>query len=117
MLHDPGGNIHPHLSYMSSAQNSLPKCIKRYSCNIFEETSIQENSYPFYRRRNNGLTYQISHPQNRNRIFIIDNRWVVPYNPYLTRHFGAYINIEVCSSVQAIKYIDKYIYKGCDHLG
>lgn len=38
--------------------------------------------------------------------------WVVPYNPYLTRHFKAHINVEVCSSVQAIKYIHKYIYKG-----
>ena len=44
----------------------------------------------------------------------MDNRWVVPYNPYLTRHFKANINIEICSSVQAIKYIHKYIYKGSD---
>lgn len=44
----------------------------------------------------------------------MDNHWVVPYNPYLTRHFKAHINIEVCSSAQAIKYIYKYIYKGSD---
>ena len=44
----------------------------------------------------------------------MDNRWIVPYNPYLTRHFGSHINVEVCSSVQAIKYIHKFIYKGSD---
>ena len=44
----------------------------------------------------------------------MDNRWVILYNPYLTRYFGAYINIEICSSVQAIKYIHKSIYKSFD---
>ena len=38
----------------------------------------------------------------------------MPYNPYLTRHFDAHINVKVCSLVQAIKYIHKYIYKGLD---
>ena len=38
----------------------------------------------------------------------------MPYNPYLIRHFKANINIEIYSSVQAIKYIHKYIYKGSD---
>ena len=37
---------------------------------------------------------------------------MVPYNPYLIRHFNDYINIKIYSSVQAIKYIHKYIYKG-----
>lgn len=39
---------------------------------------------------------------------------VVLYNPYLICHFGAYINVEVCSPIQAIKYIHKYIYKNSD---
>lgn len=39
---------------------------------------------------------------------------VVPYNPHLTRMFNCHINVEVCSSVQAVKYIHKYIYKGHD---
>ena len=44
----------------------------------------------------------------------MDNHWVVPYNSYLTRHFGVHIDVKVCISVQAIKYIHKYIYKGFD---
>lgn len=40
---------------------------------------------------------------------------MVFYNLYLTRYFKANINVEVCSSVQAIEYIHKYIYKSFDH--
>lgn len=45
---------------------------------------------------------------------LYDNRWVIPYNPYLTRLLKAHINVEICSTVRAIKYIHKYIYKGRD---
>ena len=43
-----------------------------------------------------------------------DNRWIVPYNPYLIRRYKAHINVEVCTTVQAVKYIHKYVYKGRD---
>ncbi len=47
-------------------------------------------------------------------IIIVDNSWVVPYTPRLSRIFIAYINVEYCSSVKAIQYVCKYINKGCD---
>ena len=43
-----------------------------------------------------------------------DNRWVVPYNAYLLKRYECHINVEVCTSVQAVKYVFKYIYKGSD---
>jgi hypothetical protein len=43
-----------------------------------------------------------------------NNRWIVPYNPYLIRRYKAHINVEVCITVQAVKYIHKYVYKGRD---
>jgi hypothetical protein len=46
--------------------------------------------------------------------FVFDNRWVVPYNPYLTMRYQCHINVEVCSSITFVKYLYKYVYKGHD---
>ncbi len=37
---------------------------------------------------------------------------MVPYNPYLSLLFNYHINVEVCTSVAAVKYLYKYVYKG-----
>jgi len=42
----------------------------------------------------------------------IDNRWIVPYSPILSKTFKAHINDESCHSVKSIKYIYKYVTKG-----
>jgi hypothetical protein len=38
----------------------------------------------------------------------------VPYNPCLIRRYKAHINVEICTIMQAIKYIHKYVYKKRD---
>ncbi|CAG8744181.1 20454_t:CDS:2 [Rhizophagus irregularis] len=76
------------------------KCSKRYPRNFQEHTTENMDGYPIYR--------QVKGIQ-------LDNRWVVPYNPYLTTKYDCHINVEICSLITAIKYLFKYVYKGHDH--
>ena len=46
----------------------------------------------------------------------VDNSFVVPYNPTLYLRFQAHINVEIVHSVQAVKYLYKYITKGQDQV-
>ena len=39
---------------------------------------------------------------------------MVLYNPYLCAKYQCHINVEICASIEAVKYIHKYIYKGYD---
>ncbi|KAH1161826.1 hypothetical protein GYH30_000623 [Glycine max] len=72
-------------------------------------TLIDGDGYPVYRRRNTGRTI------TKNGI-IIDNRWIVPYNPKLLKKYQAHINIEWCNQSTSIKYLFKYINKGYDRV-
>ena len=44
----------------------------------------------------------------------LDNHWVVPYNPYLLKRYNYHINVNIYSSIKAIKYLYKYVYKEHD---
>ena len=83
-------------------------CQKNYPKNFQIITEENENGYPTYRRRENGSFVKI-----RNGIQL-DNRWVVPHNIALITKYNAHINVEICNSILAIKYLYKYIYKGHD---
>jgi hypothetical protein len=63
---------------------------------------VAEDGYPLHRRRNDPQT--AFHKMVRGTWVNVDNRWVVPYSPYL-----AHINVEVCSSIKVIKHLYKYI--------
>ncbi|XP_074266504.1 uncharacterized protein LOC141589779 [Silene latifolia] len=46
----------------------------------------------------------------------LNNRWVVPYNPYLLAKYDCHLNVEICSTFKAVKYMYKYVYKGHDRV-
>ncbi len=78
-------------------------------------TISTEDGYPKYRRRSpkyGGNTGKI-YVRGKGKI-TVENKWVVPYNPYLLKKYQAHLNVEICSSIMAIKYLYKYIYKGHD---
>jgi hypothetical protein len=76
-----------------------------------DETRYDDSKiYPQYRRRapdRGGATFE-----HRGRV--IDNRWITPYSPYLLLKYECHLNVEVCVSVESVKYLYKYCYKGPD---
>lgn len=109
MIHGPCGPLNNNSPCMQDGH-----CTKKYPKNMNHETVTGTDGYPSYRRRSphqGGFTTVL---RLRGQQLEIDNRWVVPYSPVLSKTFLTHLNVEVCSSVQSIKYICKYINKGSD---
>ncbi|KAL5723595.1 DNA helicase [Ranunculus cassubicifolius] len=104
MIHGPCGK------HIDESQPCLKEGIcKKFFPKAFAEFTVEGlDSYPTYRRRRNGPQVKL-----HNRI-MVDNRWVVPYNPWLLRKYDCHINVEVCSTIKCVKYLYKYVYKGSD---
>nr|XP_033797247.1 uncharacterized protein LOC117359137 [Geotrypetes seraphini] len=110
MIHGPCGYLNPSSPCMKDG-----KCTKRYPRQLIQDTQTGNDGYPLYRRRaieDGGFKAKLT---LRSKIEIeIDNRWVVPYSPLLSKMFQAHINVEYRNSVKSIKYVCKYINKGSD---
>lgn len=105
MIHGPCGILNKNSPCMVNGF-----CSKRYPRSLLKDTQTGEDGYPQYRRRSTddgGFTANI-------KGINLDNSWVVPYNPVLSRTFKAHINVEFCNSIKSIKYVCKYINKGSD---
>ena len=85
------------------------KCTKKYPRCFSEATQMAEDGYPVYRRRNNGRTLTRASDGA-----VIDNRWIVPHNLWLCTKYNAHINVGVCSSILAVKYMFKYCTRARD---
>lgn len=82
-------------------------CRLRFPRPFSEETTLSEDSYPCYRRLDNGRRFQKGQT-------IYHNGHVVPYSRYLLLKYQCHINVEIAISIKAIKYLYKYISKGHD---
>ncbi|XP_057482346.1 uncharacterized protein LOC130769157 isoform X2 [Actinidia eriantha] len=103
MVHGPCGARNPNAPCL----DNNGRCTKRYPRAFAEGTTMDQDGYPIYRRRNDGRVYTVKGQD-------VDNRDVVPYNAYLSKMFNCHINVEVCAGMRCVKYIHKYIYKGHD---
>ena len=84
-------------------------CKNHYPKKFCSLTTQGKNSYPIYRRCNTNEQVKVHGAY-------LDNRWVIQYNPYLLAKFDCHINVEICSTIKAVKYLYKYIYKGYDRV-
>ncbi|KAG6673080.1 hypothetical protein I3842_16G093400 [Carya illinoinensis] len=105
MMHGPCGVLNP--TNVCMKKNGC--CKNNYPKQFVSNTVVGNDCFPIYKRCNNGRTAKI-------RGHDLDNRWVVPYNPYLLAMFDCHINVEICSTIKAVKYLYKYIYKGHDRV-
>ena len=83
------------------------KCTKYYPKGFQSTTTVDEDGYPKYKRRDIGVSFEKNGAT-------IDSRYVVPYNPHLLVRYGGHINVEYCNKSNSIKYLFKYVNKGHD---
>jgi len=100
MIHGPCGPAQFNSSCMKEA-----KCSKYYPKNFTSCTTIDEEGYPSYRRRDNGSFVEKNGIQ-------LENSSVVPYSTLLLMRYQTHVNIEYCNKTNAIKYLFKYVNKG-----
>ena len=108
MIHGPCGAVNPKCPCMDNG-----RCTKSFPKEFQKQTIVDtDNNYPTYRRRSpaDGGRQVVCPKTGR----IIDNRWVVPYSPFLSLRFNCHINVERCVSPRASKYLYKYVTKGSD---
>jgi len=101
MVHGPCGP-----DFLNAQCMEQGKCKKRYPRSFSEETHYDVDGYPEYRRHQ---THIFLDPNTQR---VVDNWWIVLYNLHLVTKYHAHINVEICSSISAIKYLYKYVYKG-----
>ena len=99
MLHGP-------CSPQRCLENNVYK--KHFPKAFTNQTIIKEDGYPDYACPDNGKTVQKCQD-------VFDNKVMVPHPRELLVQFNCHINLKVCGSIKAVKYIHKYIYKGPDH--
>ncbi|KAB2602049.1 hypothetical protein D8674_003054 [Pyrus ussuriensis x Pyrus communis] len=95
MIHGPCG-IH----------NPLSPCMKNGSCKRKFPNHLHQSP------RGNRLPVSL----NRQGNIMVDNSWVIPYNPWLLLRYDCHINVEICASIKSVKYLYKYVYKGPDRV-
>ncbi|XP_071926211.1 uncharacterized protein [Coffea arabica] len=104
MMHGPCGSLNKENVCMRNGM-----CKNHYPKDYLEQTTHSEDSYPHYRRRRNNRFVRV-------RNHCLDNRWVVPYTPYLLALIDCHLNVEICSTIKLVKYLYKYVYKGHDRV-
>ncbi len=82
LLHGPYGRAAPNAPCMVDGS-----CSKKYPRSFLEQTTVGQDGYPEYRRRDSGLSVSRRDAQ-------LDNQWVVPFNAYLASKYAAHINVE-----------------------
>ena len=115
MIHGPCNNFVTTNKYGCRNGHPTGQCARQYPRNFSDVTVVDDGCFPNYRRRHesNGGFTGTKHVNGSSNV-IIDNRWVVPYSPYLLKKYRSHINVEYCHTVTSVKYLFLYHFKGED---
>ena len=89
-------------------------CKDHFPFDFLNETFIAEDAYPQYRRRSPMSGGHTCSKRYERKQTTVTNQNVVPYSPYLLMKYQCHINVEMCHSIKAIKYLCFYPLKGED---
>jgi len=90
------------------------KCSKRYPHASMAYTITGNDGYSLYRRRSAEYNSRTITLKIKNKDVVVENSWIVPNSPLLSKTFKAHCNVEYYNSVKSIKYVCKYVTKGSD---
>ena len=110
MVHGPCGQPGIKKACEKSAQSINNTCRFNFPKKLQQNTTEDKDSYPSYRRRE-GTTFTRGVGESAETI---DNKWISSYSPILSSKYNCHINVEICASISAVKYLHKYIFKGHD---
>ena len=83
--------------------------MKFFSKKFVDQTTVDADGYPVYKRRDDGKVIKKGND-------FVHNGFVVPYNKQLLMKYNAHINVEWCNQSRSTKYLFKYINKGHDRI-
>lgn len=110
MIHNPCGLLNRDAVCMREVVGTTDRTCKKNFPKQFAPITLQGNdSFPIYKRPENGRVVRVGRHD-------LDNRWVLPYNPYLLLKYDCHINVEICAAIACVKYLYKYVYKGPDRV-
>ncbi|CAI6370275.1 unnamed protein product [Macrosiphum euphorbiae] len=109
MIHGPCGTQNPGSPCMQNGN-----CSKRFPRPFVVDTISGIDGYPLYRRRSPDDNGRSIIMKVKGKDVVVDNRWIVPYCPLLSKTFSNHCNVEYCNSIKSIKYVCKYVNKGSD---
>lgn len=72
-------------------------CSKKFSNAFQTRTLIGDGGYPLYARPDDGRAYDV-------KGVMVDNRWIVPYCPFLLAKYDCHINVECAVSLATMAY-------------
>jgi hypothetical protein len=102
----------------------LTRCNKNFPALYCDATETAADGYPLYRRKAPAVMsaddqrryVHVARGTAHQGVFHATNAHVIPYSPYLTLKYQCHINVQICTSVRAVKYLYKYLFKGADRV-